>query len=116
MNATQLKLEVETTETHAIASPVGRIDAMTSPGLQEDVDSLIDDGAKRLVMNLSNVPFVSSAGLRVFIHAAKRLMADGKFVVCGINENVMQVFELAGFDRLMTIVDSVEEAVQKVNE
>lgn len=90
----------------------GKIDAVTSPKLQESVEALIDDGADRILFDLSEVLFVASAGLRVFAVVAKRLKSIENVALAGMSSNVREVFQLVGFDRLMTLSDDVDAAKQ----
>ena len=73
---------------------------------------MIDGGETRLVIDLSRVDYVSSAGLRVFLMAFKRLTADGgKIVLCSLQEPVRQVFDIVGFYSMFPIVNSRDEAL-----
>ena len=88
--------------------PEGAMNAMTCPPLQEEILGQIDDSAERLVLDLTKVPFVSSQGLRVVIHVSRRAPKGTKLVVCGLSEQIHQMFELAGLDRLVDIQPNAE--------
>jgi len=69
----------------------------------------------KLVLNFENVKFLSSAVLGKLISLNKRLAAEkGRLAFCHIREDIMQVFKITRLDKLIPIVDSEEEAVQKV--
>src|SRR5690606_17261474 len=93
----------------------GRLDAATSKGVEDHVLNAIDGGARRLVLDLSGLEYISSVGLRVFMMAAKRLkVAGGAIVVCGLTPSIQQVFEIAGFNRLFPAYATRAEAVQAI--
>jgi anti-anti-sigma factor len=74
---------------------------------------VINGGTQRLVVDLSQLDYVSSSGLRVFILAAKRLQTvGGKIVLCSMKDQVRQVFDLAGFSSMLSIYGSRDEAIK----
>jgi anti-anti-sigma factor len=90
----------------------GRLDAISSKMFEEKVLGMIDGGDTRFVIDLSRLDYVSSAGLRVFLVASKRLVpAGGKVVLCSLQEPVKQVFDIVGFYSVFSIHDSRDEAL-----
>ncbi len=79
----------------------GDLDTGTSSIAGDALSALLDDGAQTLLVNLENVGFVSSAGLRVLLSAAKRL--SNKLRVCGLNETVQEVFDISGFTSIFDV-------------
>jgi anti-anti-sigma factor len=91
----------------------GKLDASTSSSLEEKFLSLMEGGEKQLVVDFSQLDYISSAGLRVLLMAAKRLKnANGKIALCALKENVREVFDLAGFSTIFSIYPSQQEASQ----
>lgn len=90
----------------------GSLDVVTSPELEKQLATLLDAGTKDLVFDLSHLDYVSSAGLRVFMMALKRLQKDGKLRFCGLNKTVRQVFDIAGMSLRTTICDNLEQALR----
>lgn len=109
-----MKVKIEREGEIMIAHAAGKLDAMGAPAFLEAISAALVDGPHRVVIDLSEIPFVSSAGLRVIIQTAKQVMGKGKLAVCGLNASVRQVFELAGFDKLMCLCDQLEAAKQRV--
>lgn len=108
---------VGTTSTNAIVfSPSGRVDAQASPVLEEQLAELISDGSTRIIVDLSQVEYISSAGLRVFVKAGRQLPPEGRMVACGMNKSVRNVLRLAGFHHIMTIVEDFDTAEKHVDE
>ena len=93
----------------------GRLDGTTSRGVEERMLAIIDAGGRRLVVDLAQLDYISSVGLRIFMMAAKRLKPlDGRIVVCALQPTVAEVFEIAGFSTIFTIFDSRDAAVTSV--
>jgi anti-anti-sigma factor len=91
----------------------GKLDATSAKTFEDKILGLINSGAQRLVVDLSQLEYVSSSGLRVFLLAAKHLQAtDGKIVLCGLQDHVRQVFDLAGFSSILSIYGSREETLK----
>ncbi|HSD25664.1 MAG TPA: STAS domain-containing protein [Vicinamibacteria bacterium] len=98
-----------------VIAPEGRLDSVSSGELERLVVSRIDAGEKRLVVDLSAVEYISSAGLRVLLMAAKRLKGPPAAVVlCGMGPSVRTVLELAGFLPLFAVEAGREQALARV--
>ena len=93
-----------------VVRAIGKMDALTAPTMQDAIDEVLNEQPSHVVIEMSDVPYISSAGLRVFIRAAKAAKGSGKLAVCGLHENVRQVFELAGFDKIMSLCDDLDAA------
>ena len=61
------------------------------------------DGISRLVLNLSELGYLSSAGLRVVLSAQKQMNKQGEMIVTGVNETIMEIFTVTGFADILTI-------------
>ena len=93
----------------------GKLDATTAKTFEDRILGVINSGTLRLVVDLSQLDYVSSSGLRVFILAAKRLQTvDGKIVLCSMKDHVRQVFDLAGFSSMLSIYASRDEAIKSL--
>jgi len=98
-----------------VIAPEGRVDSVSSGELERLVVSRIDAGEKRLVLDLSGVEYISSAGLRVLLMAAKRLKEPpGGLVLCGMGPSVRTVLELAGFLPLFAVEARREQALARI--
>ena len=81
---------------------VGRLDTSTAPVLEAAIDSCSAD-IKELVLDCSELEYVSSAGLRVIIKAQKQMNVQGSMKLIGVNEAIMEVFDITGFADILTI-------------
>ena len=91
----------------------GRLDADSSPEAEKVVKDAIKDQTTRVLFNLASLEYLSSAGLRVLLGAAKEMRRkDGKIVLCALNEFVKEIFEVSGFQSLIPITDTVESGIE----
>ena len=98
-----------------VVVPRGRIDSTTSGALEAHLAGLAKIGQARIVIDFTDVDYISSAGLRVMLTLAKRIRdARGGLALCSLGETVRQVFELAGFLPLFSIEGSRDVAVRAV--
>ena len=79
----------------------GRLDTTTSPQLEAELSASLD-GVKQLTLDLQQLAYLSSAGLRVILGAQKRMNKQGQMVVRHVNETIMEVFEVTGFVDILT--------------
>jgi anti-anti-sigma factor len=97
-----------------VVAPVGRVDSVSSGELERVVVSRIDGGERRLVIDLAEVEYISSAGLRVLLMAAKRLKEPpSALVLCGMGPGVRTVLELAGFLPLFAVEAGRTQAIAR---
>lgn len=80
----------------------GRLDTTTAPRLEEEVKSALE-GVTELVLDFSQLEYLSSAGLRVILAAQKIMNKQGKMVVRHVNETIMEVFEVTGFTDILNL-------------
>ena len=97
----------------AVVEVSGRIDSATAPDLAEAFGDLINEGQCNLVLDMSDVDFISSAGLRVLIDTQKKCQGQnrGRLVLAEVPEHIYEAFDLAGFVALFDFYDERIEAV-----
>jgi len=94
-----------------LVSISGRIDSATSSKLADALDELVNNGRYRIVLDLKDVEFMSSAGLRVLISTQKACKPRGEVVLAQVPERIYEALELAGFVPLFKFFDDVLDAV-----
>lgn len=93
----------------------GKLHATTAKTFEEKLLSQIESGERRFVINLAQLDYISSAGLRVFLVAAKRLnSANGKILFCSLQSPVREVFDIAGFSSIFSIYGSDDDAIKNL--
>ena len=89
------------------------LDTSTSGVFESRLLGLIERGERKIVVDCGALEYVNSAGLKVFLLAAKRLEPlGGKLVLCALAPSVLMIFEMIGFTRIMKIVPTLEEAIR----
>lgn len=92
--------------------PQGRIDSATGPAFEKDVLAKIDGGQRCLLLDFGDLQYISSAGLRIVLLAAKKMKtAGGKLALCSLNPQIAEVFEISGFARILDIHPSRDAAL-----
>ena len=96
----------------SVFTPTGAIDLHVSPELRASLRTIIDDEKpKRLVVDLSQVPYIDSSGIAVLIGAMQALEHEGGvFLIAGAQEGVRMIFESAKLDQYFRLFPDVEAA------
>ena len=99
-----------------LISVVGRIDGLNAREFESSMSGMIGDDDKAVVLNLSDLSYISSAGLRSILITAKNLKtANAKFALCSIPSNIMEIVRVAGFDQIIDIEDDQAAAVASMS-
>jgi anti-sigma B factor antagonist len=99
-----------------VVAVAGEVDIFTAPDRKRTIASAIEDGAHRLVVDLTNTRFLDSTALGVLIGAVKRLRPlDGKLAIVNTEPSTAKTFQITGLDRIFTIVATRDEAVAAVS-
>lgn len=96
-----------------IVSLSGYLDAHTATDLEKTMQGLLNDGNRRIVVDFTNLEYISSAGLGVFMVFIESVRTDGGDIkLASMKERVFSVFDLLGFPVLFEIYSTVDEAVE----
>ena len=110
-----MKVSTEKHDRYAIVRLEGNLDGQTAPSMQEKILSLIETH-KNILMDVSQVEYMSSAGLRVMLLLYRQAKAhDGKAVLVGLSESIKETMEITGFLNFFTLSDTEEEGLKIVN-
>lgn len=85
-----------------VAEVKGRLDTATAPDLEKELKESLDS-VTELILDFSELEYVSSAGLRVILSMQKIMSKQGSMVIRGVNDVVMEIFEVTGFADILTI-------------
>lgn len=97
-----MTIEIKKNVEETIIEIVGRLDTITAPALDKTINEDIGD-TKNLVLDVKNMEYISSAGLRVLLAAQKKMQKTGSMKVVNVCEEVMEVFEMTGFADILVI-------------
>lgn len=95
-------INVEKNNEKATLKIEGRLDTMTAPQLENEINALSTE-VNELVLDMSKLEYVSSAGLRVILSAQKKMSKLGGMKLVSVCDAVMEVFEITGFADILTI-------------
>ena len=95
----------------------GEVDASSSIQLDTEIKQAIEGGDKKILVDCTNLTYISSAGLGVFMSYIQDLEKyEAKLVLCGLNEKVLNVFEILGLNQLLEVADNLDKAKAYLNE
>jgi anti-anti-sigma factor len=100
--------------TTVIASVHGRIDTVSSLAFQQRIEEVLNENETTIVLDLENLEYLSSSGLRsVLIVAKKAGAAGGKLCCCNMQALVKRVFDVSGFSSMIPVFDSLRDALTR---
>jgi anti-sigma B factor antagonist len=106
-----LDVQVDETETYTVCRPLGELDAYSVPSFREAIGKFV--GIPRLIIDLSEVPFMDSAGLGALIGGIRKAReSDGEVVVACSRPTLTRLLHTTGFDRIVTVTDNLDAAVE----
>jgi anti-anti-sigma factor len=108
-------MEISTRQSYdvLVVDMVGRLDSRTSGYGYDEMVRIVKGNHKQILVNLEKLEFITSAGLRVLLTAAKLLQTyRGQLKLCNANESVKQVLETCGFDSLINLYVTEAEAIK----
>ncbi len=110
-----LNITKEKEEGKLVFSLEGKLDTVTSTDLEKEIMDSIED-VKELVIDCTKLEYVSSAGLRVLLAALKIMNKQGSMKVTNVCEEIMSIFEMTGFNEILTIDNDTKEAKEEAEE
>jgi anti-sigma B factor antagonist len=110
-----LHIQLEEREGYTICRPKGELDAYTVGQFRESLAEL--STRPKLLIDMSDVPFVDSAGLGALIGGIRRAReVGGDVAVCCNRPTLVRLLHTTGFDRIVTVTDTVEEAARSLTQ
>lgn len=100
-----------TTNGISIVGVDGRLDQTLNPALEQQLNTLLDEGQCKLIVDLTQANYINSGGLRTLVTGwRKAKQQDGNLVLCGLNGRLQEIFGMVGFDQLFQIYPSQQDA------
>jgi anti-sigma B factor antagonist len=110
-----LEIQVEDADGYTVCRPVGELDAYTVSSFRDALGRLAS--SPKLLIDMSDVPFVDSAGLGALIGGIRRTReAGGEVAVCCNRPTLVRLLHTTGFDRIVTVADTMEDAAAALNQ
>ena len=109
--ADELQIETETIEDGMVLRPIGEIDLSCAALLRQRLSKVQNSQPARLIIDLSQVPYMDSSGVATLVEAMQVARRGGsKLVLCALQDKVRSIFEIARLDMVFAIVESRDEA------
>lgn len=110
-----LHIDLEEIEDKVILRLDGRLDAATTPILERKITVLIEEIHNNIFLDFLHVDYLSSAGMRLLLAISKKLkLKKGSLVLFSVNEEVMEIIKLAGFEKILQIFETEQDAFQHI--
>jgi stage II sporulation protein AA (anti-sigma F factor antagonist) len=110
-----MEISIEKQNDTAIVVAGGRLDAAGAPSFEASCKTLIQEGAKRLLLDLARVEYISSASLRSLLVLAKAVKSSGgAMVLCNLVPAVREVMTLSGFDNILSLATDRAAAMEQL--
>lgn len=107
-----MHINVSEQNNRAVVQVSGRLDAVTTPDLEKELDAILKGRPRQAVLDFSGLDYVSSAGLRAVLAFTKNFgLVGGKVALCGLKMAVAQVFSLTGISDLVPLYDDLPSAL-----
>jgi anti-sigma B factor antagonist len=109
-----MEIKVESMKRCDLVTVSGQIDSLSAPELEEQLLDMVESGKKNLVVNLRDVTFISSPGLKALLAAqirTRKKLPPGEVVISEIPPNLKEVLDLVGLHHLFKFYDQDVEAV-----
>ncbi|MDL2290689.1 STAS domain-containing protein [Desulfovibrio sp. OttesenSCG-928-F20] len=108
-----MNIHLQDNGSYLVLGLTGRLDALSAPDFEEEARKLLEQGVTRVLLDLSKLEFVSSAGLRSILSLAKGLKAvAGSICFVAVRKDVLEVFTFSGFTGMFAFHETLEEAVK----
>ena len=109
-----MKITTQNQDDITIINIAGRLDASSAEEAETTILAAEGDDSK-IILNLEDLEYISSAGLRVLLLSAKKVHSGhGKFCVVALSKPVREVFEISGFSSIFEIADTLDEGIKTV--
>ena len=95
--------------TTALITLAGDLDALTAAQFGQEVDRAAEGEVERLVLDMTNVSYLSSAGLRSLVFARQKMADEVEIVLVGVNDEVEETIRLVGFHHSVAFADSIPQ-------
>jgi len=108
-----MEINEQKTDQGVILGIIGRLDTTNYSMLEKRLMDLIEASNHRILVDCSRMDYISSSGLRILLMGLKKItLLKGKFLLCSLQENIREIFEISGFTSIFEIYPSKDEALK----
>ena len=107
-----MELIVRKEKNAVIVAVTGRMDALVAPQFDKQLETLMEEGVARIIIDFKDLEYISSAGLQIILASAKKMEeVNGEIVLLHLKDAVKEVFEISGFDMIFRVFDDQDAAL-----
>ena len=107
-----MEIDVKEVDGVNVVEFTGNLDTNTAPEAEHQINVLLASGAAKILVNFENLNYISSAGLRVLLATAKKMMTTGgSLKICSLNSTVQEVFDISGFNTILSVAANDADAL-----
>lgn len=107
-----MKVTISNQENYTMVGVEGRVDTTNANEFEKSMMGVIDSGTGRILLDCSDLNYISSSGLRVFLVVQKKMSAaKGKFDLCSLRPEIREIFDISGFSSIFTIYPDQQSAI-----
>lgn len=108
-----LKIDIEKVGKGVILRIEGRLDAPSTPSLEKEIQKLLQEDETHLLLDFTQVDYLSSAGMRLLLALTKKLKAKhGVVCLYSLSDEVREIIKLAGFEKILHLSETEKEALK----
>ncbi len=112
-----MDLKKESKGSYIIVKVSGRLDATTASDYERTCSEYLEAGDTKIIIDLNGLEYISSAGLRSILTIGKKIKAlNGKYIFCNLQPMVADVFKISGFNAIFPVYNSLEDAVEEMEQ
>ncbi|MDR2704281.1 MAG: STAS domain-containing protein [Planctomycetaceae bacterium] len=103
-----IEIEKETNGSVLTVFLKGRLDTLTAPKFESELDTAVV-GCSELILDLTHLEYISSAGLRVILHLKNQMDVKSEMKIRNVNSGIMEIFEITGLTSVLTIENNCRD-------
>ncbi len=113
----KMELVENLNDDYTIIDITGRLDTTNYQELEQKLQDLINRKVYHIIVNCEKLDYISSSGLRIFLMFLKKINeVNGKFMLCKMQENIFEVFQISGFTEIFRIFPDCNDAVNALSD
>ena len=109
-----MEIKVSKLNGFTVVAIKGRVDTMTAGDFENEISKVLEEGVSGLILDCSDLDYISSSGLRVFLVAQKNMMGKGGSLrLCCLKPEIKEIFDISGFSTIFSIFPDIEKAASE---
>jgi len=107
-----MEIKTDQTDNYTKIAIIGRVDTVTAAQLEKAIQSVLENEPKSIIMDCTELDYISSSGLRVFLILQKKMVVkNARLSLFGLNPNIKEIFDISGFSTIFKIFPDLKKAI-----